>query len=286
MRLPYRPFSDHLTDETARPNAPVGAAAGGGRSGPAAAAAIRRARTPRPTSGPLPTQTGRAGNRHLRGAVHCWRYHRGVAPRVESAVVPRLPFRFRVGEYSVAERAFVAEAIDEVCRRGDPILSQIQVEPSAGPITSRISGSGGESVRLPVVEIAMTMELTGDEVRSGRPESLVAQIAVAAEQQRRALLTYFFASLDTVTSAAGTAISAAGRPFIDAFCEMLESMELSFDEEGQLAPGYQFVLHPDTYARLAPQVAAWTPDEDARVEAVLQRKREEFRARQRRRRLP
>ncbi len=50
-------FSDHLTDETARPNASVGAVAGGGRSGPAAAAAIPRARTPRPMSSPLPTQT-------------------------------------------------------------------------------------------------------------------------------------------------------------------------------------------------------------------------------------
>ncbi len=55
-------FSDHLTDETARPNAPVGAVAGGGRSGPAAAAAIARVRSLRPMSGPRPTQTGRADN--------------------------------------------------------------------------------------------------------------------------------------------------------------------------------------------------------------------------------
>ncbi len=52
---------DHLTDETARPNAPVGAVAGDGRSRPAAVAAIPRARTPRPMSGPLPTQTGKTG---------------------------------------------------------------------------------------------------------------------------------------------------------------------------------------------------------------------------------
>ncbi len=66
MRLAYRPFYDHLTDETARPNAPVGAVAGGGRSGPAAVAAIPRARTPRPMSGPLPTQTGRTAFTALR----------------------------------------------------------------------------------------------------------------------------------------------------------------------------------------------------------------------------
>ncbi len=66
-----------------------------GRSGPAAAAAIPRARTPRPMSGPLPTQTGRAAYdyeaKRLRLQCRLERRNEGVdlpvAQRLEETVV-------------------------------------------------------------------------------------------------------------------------------------------------------------------------------------------------------
>lgn len=120
---------------------------------------------------------------------------------------------------------------------------------------------------------------------AGRPGSLIDQIARAAESQQDQLLGILFRSIDHVTEATGNKVDGGGRPFIDSFCEMLEKLDLQFDDNGQIAEGTRLVIHPETYARIKADPENWTPEAEARVQAILARKFEEFRARQRNRRV-
>lgn len=98
-----------------------------------------------------------------------------------------------------------------------------------------------------------------------------------ASQAKKAL----FEMLSLTTEAVGNSFNAAGKNFWDARIEMLDGLEMRFDEHGN--HNTEFILHPDTARKLEENPP--TPEQQKRWEDALNAKREEYYAKKRTRRL-
>jgi hypothetical protein len=85
-----------------------------------------------------------------------------------------------------------------------------------------------------------------------------------------------------ITDATGNTIDAGGRPLSwDVIIDGLEQKEIAFDKDGRM--NETLVMNPKTAALLAS--IEMTPAQTARLERVLQKKRDQWDAKQRTRRL-
>lgn len=98
-----------------------------------------------------------------------------------------------------------------------------------------------------------------------------------ASQAKKAL----FETVGLTTEAVGNSHALAGRNIWDAQLEAMESLEWHFDEDGN--HHMEFVVHPDTYKKLAENPP--TSEQDKRMEELINMKREEYYAKKRTRRL-
>jgi hypothetical protein len=98
-----------------------------------------------------------------------------------------------------------------------------------------------------------------------------------ASQATKAL----FETVNLTTEAVGNVHNAAGKNIWEAQLEMLESLEMHFDENGN--HNYKYYAHPDMAKKLAENPP--TPEQEKRAEEIINRKREEYYAKKRTRRL-
>lgn len=98
-----------------------------------------------------------------------------------------------------------------------------------------------------------------------------------ASQAKKAL----FETVGLTTEAVGNSHALAGRNIWEAQLEMMESVEWHFDENGN--HNYQFYCHPDVGKKLAENPP--TPEQEKRMEELIKRKRAEYYAKKRTRRL-
>jgi hypothetical protein len=118
-----------------------------------------------------------------------------------------------------------------------------------------------------------------DEILSYDTDSLLSNIAEAADEMGAQLVKAMTEHISATCEQTGNVVDASGRSFYDAIIDVAEQMELAFDEDGQLK---QLVLaHPNTVPTTPP-----TPEQEARLKAVIDRKREERNAARSRRELP
>jgi hypothetical protein len=96
------------------------------------------------------------------------------------------------------------------------------------------------------------------------------------------LVQGMLAHISDVCDASGQTIDAGGRDIFEVMIETLETIDMSFDENGE--PNLTMVVHPDTAAKLWDKTP--TPEQEARVQQILERRREEWDASRRRHDLP
>jgi hypothetical protein len=118
-----------------------------------------------------------------------------------------------------------------------------------------------------------------DEILSYDTDSLLGNIAQAADEMGGQLVRAMAEHISAICDQTGNVVDASGRNFYDAIIEVTETMELAFDDEGRIQQ--QILLHPDSLPKEPP-----TPDQEARLKAVIDRKREEWNAARSRRELP
>lgn len=118
-----------------------------------------------------------------------------------------------------------------------------------------------------------------DEILSYDTDSLLSSIAEAADEMGGQLVRAMVEHISSICEQTGNVVDAGGRSFYDAIIDVCENMELAFDEEGNLRQ--QVLLHPDNQPKEPP-----TAEQEARLKAVIDRKREEWNAARRRRELP
>jgi hypothetical protein len=166
------------------------------------------------------------------------------------------------------------------------------VDPLLGVIRSRQSGHAGPVRNVPgpepVDHVLTTFEdevaIHKDVIRGTDVEQFITIIVDVARKYLEAMGATFFQTVSQITEATGNSIDVGGQPLSwDLILDGLEQKEIAFDEEGKLA-GEMIVMNPRTAQILAS--IEMTPEQEERLNDILQRKKEAWDAQQRTRRLP
>jgi hypothetical protein len=162
----------------------------------------------------------------------------------------------------------------------DEILGQIQNVPVIhGGSTRQVSEPKIVDTELKTHKVEVIIHL--DWYRKTDVDEFVMFVYGMWEQFASQAKQALFETLSLTTEAVGNSIDLQGRNFWDARIEMLEGLEMRFDEHGN--HNTQFIVHPDTARKLEQNPP--TPEQQKRWEDALIAKREEYYAQKRTRRL-
>lgn len=130
-------------------------------------------------------------------------------------------------------------------------------------------------------------ELSREEMRSVDFPALLAKLDAMSEAMAKAQTQMMFARISTAVKAVGTEVETGGDFQKKHLLEMMERMETDFDPETNQPINQVLVMHPDSAATLLPRMKEWEADPEfvARVKEITEQKREEWRARENRRKL-
>jgi len=192
---------------------------------------------------------------------------------------------FRMTEYARAEAAFINRALSELSRSRGGILSLIQSEPTRRIGTTRLTTDSGETVEFEATAIEAYMSISWDDVAAANVEALLTTVDEAAGVHHEELTKWVLGNLDKLTMATGNTVDGSGKSLFDSVYEGFEKIELSFEDDGQISKGFAWVMHPDMVPKLKQMEAEMTQEQRQKLEELINRKREEFFARRRRRQL-
>lgn len=191
---------------------------------------------------------------------------------------------FELVEYALAERKFVQESIHALARARDPLLSQISVEPTSRLQTTQITTDEGVVVEQQPVAILSRFNQKADELIDGRLDEFLATLDAAAEQWAEGFGRQFYDYLSRISQATGNVVDAKDRPFFDSIYEMFEKVDLQFDEEGRIQQTVH--LNPADAETWTKGMESLTQEQRQKLDELIERKRQEFNARRRHRRIP
>jgi len=188
-------------------------------------------------------------------------------------------------EYARAEAAFINRALSELSRSRGGILSLIQSEPTRRIGTTRVTTDSGETVEFETTAIEASMSISWDDVAAGNVEALLTTVDEAAGVHHEELTKWVLGNLDKLTAATGNTVDGSGKSLFDTVYEGFEKIELSFEDDGQISKSFAWVMHPDMVPKLKQMEAEMTQEQRQKLDELINRKREEFFARRRRRQL-
>lgn len=181
--------------------------------------------------------------------------------------------------YDIATANLIGEAKTGLDKT-DEILGQIQVHKVVhGGITRQVSEP--KIVDTEMKQHKAELPLHFDVYRKTDVEKFIEFIyrmwEAFASQSKKGL----FETVSLTTEAVGNSQPLAGRNVWDAQLEMLQSLEWTFDKDGN--HNYKFYCHPDIGKKLAENPP--TEEQNKKLEELISRKRKEYYAKKRTRRL-
>jgi hypothetical protein len=188
--------------------------------------------------------------------------------------------RLSIPAYDLALRAFLNQVA----------VGIVGIDPWLGSIRSRQTGHAGPTRHItepspldhPLTHFEREFRVHGDIVRNTDVEEFLPIILKVVDEYVSAIGSTFVDIARDITDATGNTIDAGGRPLSwDVIIDGLEQKEIAFDKDGRM--NETLVMNPKTAALLAS--IEMTPAQTARLERVLQKKRDQWDAKQRTRRL-
>jgi hypothetical protein len=207
------------------------------------------------------------------------------APPIAQALQQDYSGMFRLDEYVQAEREFVAEALTALSDSRGGIAGLVGREPTSRPGSTRVTLDSGETVEFETTEVGATMAISHDDVVETNAGAILAAIDEGAAQHHEALTRFILSNLEQLTEATGNTVDASGKPLFEAVYELFDKLELTFEEDGSVSKGFAMVASPDVVEKMMQLEAEMTPDQRKKFEDLMDRKREAFFARRRRREL-
>jgi hypothetical protein len=189
-------------------------------------------------------------------------------------------------EYAAAEAAFIGTALAALSKARGGILGLIGSERTSRVGTTQVTLDSGEVVEFESGAIKTSMALHNDDIIASNVGALLTTIDAAAEVHHDEMTKWVLGNLEKLTTATGNKIDASGRPLFDAVYEMFEKIDLSFEEDGRISEGFAWVMHPDMVEKIKRMEAEMTDEQRKQLDSLIDKKREEFFARRRRRQLP
>lgn len=170
----------------------------------------------------------------------------------------------------------------------EPLLGEVghmrQHEGRAGQMVR--SDASTDELTYPRSEFGIP--LSREEMKSLDLKGLLDKLNGLAEQMAEAQARMMLEKVSESAEQVGNTVSTGGGELTpEHLFEMMGKVEWSFDPETEKPTGMSFVMHPDTAAKIIPLVKEWEKDPEfkARHEQLVERKREEWRARENRRKL-
>ena len=135
-------------------------------------------------------------------------------------------------------------------------------------------------------EYSVPVQIRFDEIPELVGERLIAKIESIAEELARQTSKDGFKKIEEELSKVGNFVNAAGRPVSEeVFFEMLEKMDMTFDDDGN--PNITFIVHPDMGEHLRRLSEKWGADAkfQERYKGLMRAKREAWLDRENNRKL-
>lgn len=186
---------------------------------------------------------------------------------------------FALPEYNSA----VVKLIGKI-KRGfddlDPIFGGIQTATTVHGGTIR-QVSDPEVVETEMQRLSVNIVFQNDWIRETDVERFAESIFKFAEELRSQQKKLLFEIVSKTSDSVGNTVDAQGKNIWDALYEMMEKVEIQFNEDG--SHDYQIIMHPNTKKKMEENPP--TPEQLQRMEDLMSLKRQDFYARKRTRKL-
>ncbi|MBM0232479.1 hypothetical protein JNW91_11750 [Micromonospora sp. STR1_7] len=184
-------------------------------------------------------------------------------------------------EYDVAGYEFLMTGTDALMRATDPVYRRIRRVPLDDVSSVSVDVGEGRTVRAEPIDASSWISFDVREAIAGERQLLLSEMAFLAQRQLATIMSAFYSHVNEVAEAVGNTVS--GPMSWDLIIDALERVDRVFGDDGE--HGGMIVMNPETYARLVQQGPP-TAAQEARLDDILRRKREEFDARRRHRSVP
>jgi hypothetical protein len=162
------------------------------------------------------------------------------------------------------------------------ILGEMRTETAEGGASSVVDSRDAEQLDLSSELVGFELRWDRDDLLSGRSDALLLQLDAAGNELGEKMMGQFVKSLGAVTESTGNKVDAGGKKFsFELLVEMLEKIEWSLDDDDELVMP-SIVMHPNQMKNLPSEA---TPEQEAIMDDLKRRKREELLAQRRSRRL-
>jgi hypothetical protein len=169
---------------------------------------------------------------------------------------------------------------------GDPFLSQIRRRTVHEGHKLKMQAHEGEGSIVGFEEIEAAFSARHEEIIKDGPDAFIGPLLELATELQGKEAGLVFRRLEEITDATGNVVDARGREFSpELLLEMIEKADMGFDEQGNVTS--QIVISPRTMELVRDKLEEWykDPGNKARVDALLDRKRQEWRDRENNRKL-
>jgi hypothetical protein len=188
---------------------------------------------------------------------------------------------FRLDEYATAGREFIGDAIHALAIASSPILAQIAVEEAEAVPVSRNTLGDGQVIDHDPYLIGSTVTMSISEGIAGNFDGLHAAIAEMGASFVSQVVPRLLQLVSDLCDATGNVVNGAAQSLWESYLQALETMAISFDSAG-LARLPQVAINPAAANTIPPP-----PDDfHERLNSILDRRRDEWLATRRSRRLP
>lgn len=188
-------------------------------------------------------------------------------------------------EYNAAAAAWMSDSVDVLSRELHPLLASVRRERVADlprPEEHATETAELASPRFRGIEASHVVTADVQDTLAGDIDPFLTMVFDLADAFGSQLMQGMLAHISEVCDAFGQTIDAGGRDIFDVMIETLETIDMSFDENGE--PNLTLVAAPDVVEKLRGKKP--TPEQEARVQQILERRREEWDASRRRHDLP
>lgn len=117
-------------------------------------------------------------------------------------------------------------------------------------------------------------ELHLKDIVMGDPTVTFWAAVAVSEQMHASIMDSMISTLNKSTAQSGNVVDAGGRPFAEAFAEMLEMIQPSLGDDGELLLPTMLV-HPSEGPRIVAELEAAGPDFERRIDELKARKKVE-----------
>ena len=198
--------------------------------------------------------------------------------------MPDQPILFPLPEYDLALKRFIHTSIHALMREKDEVLKMIPTERRENVTTTQNTMPSGEVVKGEPLLTEMRLEIKTADVLEGNVDGFLASIGAAAEDGLKQLMPKIFSRIGALAEAAGTASNAGGQPIShELVLAQYEKMEIDFDERGN--PVLRTMVGSPEMVEAYKRLGEPSAEIEERFQKMIARKREEFNARRRSRKL-